>query len=40
MENFAMVEEIDFYMNYYTSHFNFETVEFLQRNIKTAVFWS
>ena len=40
MANFTMEEEIDFYQNYHTYYFHFETVEFLQRNIKTAVFWS
>ena len=40
MANFTMEEEIDFYQNYHIYYFHFETVEFIQRNIKTSIIWS
>ena len=40
MANFTMEQEFDFYHQFSATHFHFETVEFLQRKIKTATFWS
>ena len=40
MANFTMEQEFNFYHQFSATHFHFETVEFLQRKIKTATFWS